>query len=326
MAARVRSVGSLALELVSKSRESALCAIRVFNDPHVGFKSETFIVLMVIAWTYMMHAYYRRQKVEYRYFKKEGARRVFDKTSRGAYKYWELERCLNADESPVDKDAANNLRFLVGLRHEIEHQMTKTLDNFLSGRYQACALNYNEYIKKLFGEQYGLDSYLTYSLQFIELTKEQLSGPSPQVTIPERLRAYVAAFDSGLSSDEFNSPKFACRLLFTKKLVNRPGQADRVIEFVDPNSELAAAISKEYWVKKEVEKKKYRPSRVVEAVQNAGFKKFKLQPDHLQFWRSENAKAPHLGYGVQVDETWYWYEGWVNKCIALCAAAGDKYV
>lgn len=40
---RIRSIGSLAAELVSKSRESALCAIRVFNDPHVSFKSETSI-------------------------------------------------------------------------------------------------------------------------------------------------------------------------------------------------------------------------------------------------------------------------------------------
>jgi len=38
-------------------------------------------------------------------------------------------------------DAANNLRFLIGLRHEIEHQMTMSLDNFLSARYQACALD-----------------------------------------------------------------------------------------------------------------------------------------------------------------------------------------
>jgi hypothetical protein len=52
-----------------KSREAALTAIRVFNDPQVSFKSETFIVLMVMAWTYLLHAYYRDAKVEYRYYK-----------------------------------------------------------------------------------------------------------------------------------------------------------------------------------------------------------------------------------------------------------------
>ena len=45
--------------------------------------------------------------------------------------------------SPIDKNTANNLKFLIGLRHEIEHQMTLSLDDYLSGRYQACILNYN---------------------------------------------------------------------------------------------------------------------------------------------------------------------------------------
>ncbi|MUV24956.1 DUF3644 domain-containing protein [Burkholderia thailandensis] len=195
MSTRNRTVGSLALELLAKSREAALCAVRVFNDPHVSFKSETFIVLMVVAWTYLLHAHYRRKGVEYRYFTKEGARRKFDRTKHGAFRYWELERCLNEKTSPIDRDTANNLRFLVGLRHEIEHQMTRSLDNFLSGRYQACSLNYNEYVKKLFGKRYGLDSYLTYSIQFIELSEEQISGTSAHRQIPERLRAYVAEWN-----------------------------------------------------------------------------------------------------------------------------------
>ena len=90
---RIRTIGSLSDELLSKSRESALCAIRVFNDPHVTFKSETFIVLMNIAWTYLMHAHFRKKGLEYRYFSKVGARRKFDRTKSGAFKYWELAGC-----------------------------------------------------------------------------------------------------------------------------------------------------------------------------------------------------------------------------------------
>ena len=63
MATCIRTIDSLADELLAKSKESALCAIRVFNDPHVSFKSETFIVLMNIAWTYLLHAYYRKKGV-----------------------------------------------------------------------------------------------------------------------------------------------------------------------------------------------------------------------------------------------------------------------
>lgn len=325
MATRKRTVGSLALELLAKSREAALCAIRVFNDPHVAFKSETFIVLMIIAWTYLLHAHYRRKGTEYRYYTLQGKRRQFDRTKHGAFKYWELERCINERTSPIDKDTANNLRFLIGLRHEIEHQMTRSLDNYLSGRYQACALNYNDHVKKLFGRRYGLDSHLTYSIQFVELTAEQVGGPAQAAQVPERLRAYIADFDAALDHEAYNSPRYSYRLLFKKKLVNKPGQADRVVEFIDPNSELAKSIDKEYWVKKEVERTKYLPSRVAEEVRKGGFANFRVQPEHVTMWKAEDAKNPAKGYGVQVEGAWYWYESWIKRCIELCQQAGDKY-
>ena len=186
-----------------------MTAIRVFNDPQVSFKSETFIVLMMIAWTYLLHAYYRGKRVEYRYYQQGPKRRAFDRTKHGAYKHWELERCLTDDRSPLDRDTANNLRFLIGLRHEIEHQMTRSLDAYLSGRYQACALNYNQYLKKLFGKRLGIDQQLAYSIQFLELSEEQVAGPKPEISIPERLRAFVAEFDGALTHDEYNNSRYS---------------------------------------------------------------------------------------------------------------------
>lgn len=302
-----------------------MSAIRVFNDPHISFKSETFIVLMVIAWTYLLHAHYRRKGVEYRYYTQTGKKRKFDRTKAGAFKYWELQRCLDEKSCPVDRDASNNLRFLIGLRHEIEHQMTRSLDNFMSGRYQACALNYNELVKKLFGKRYGLDGHLTYSIQFLELTQEQLAGPAPQADVPERLRAYIAQFDDALDHDAYNSPRYSYRLLFKRKLVNRPGQADRVVEFIDPKSDVAKAIDKEYWVHKEVERAKFKPSHVVAQVHAAGFKNFRVQREHVDMWKAEDAKNPAKGYGVEVEGVWYWYESWIKRCIELCSQSGNKY-
>lgn len=325
MAIRKRTIGSVKSELIAKSREAALSAIKVFNDPLISFKSEAYIVLMVIAWTYLLHAYYRSKNIEYRYHKQGNKRKVFDKTKKGAYKYWELERCLNEKKTPIDTDTANNLRFLIGLRHEIEHQMTRSLDSYLSGRYQACALNFNEYIKKLFGKQYGLDEHLTYSLQFVQIAQEQIQGAAPQAQIPENIRAYIAEYDGALEHDEYNNPKYSYRLLFKKKLVNKPGQADSVIEFINPESDIAKTIDKEYWVKKEVERPKFRASEVAKKVQEAGYKKFRVQPEHVRMWKSEDAKNQGKGYGVEVSGYWYWYESWVEKCIELCKLAGDEY-
>ena len=279
--------------------------------------------LMVIAWTYLMHAYYRGQGIEYRHHRQGPKRRVFDRTKHGAYKHWELERCLNHNRSPVDRDTANNLRFLIGLRHEIEHQGTRGLDEHLSARYQACALNFNHYIREWFGSRYALDHQLAHSIQFMRFKPPP--GKAKPTHIPKRVRDYISEFDGALTHDEYNSERYAYRLLFKKKLVNRPGQADQVVEFIDPQSDLAKTIDKEYWVKKEVERPKFRPTDVVAAVQAAGFPKFNVYTSHVEMWKQEMAKEPAKGYGVEVQGAWYWYRNWVDRCIELCEAAGDRF-
>lgn len=321
---RQRSVGSVRAELLRKSRESALSAVKIFNDPTTKFKSESFIVLMVISWTYLMHAHYRSKGIEYRYFQRNGKRRRFERTSHGAYKYWELERCLNEKRSPIDPISSSNLKFLIGLRHEIEHQMTSNLDNYLSGRYQACILNYNEYLKRLFGKEHGLDEHLTYSLQFVKLMREQLEN-GDSADVPPNLRAYIARFDDGISSEQYDDPRYSFRLLFTKKLANRRGQADKVVEFVEANTELAKTIEAEYWVKKEVERPKFRGTEVCLAVQAKGFSRFRVTPEHSRLWKSEDARKPDKGYGVSVQGYWYWYKRWIDRCLSVCAEAGEKY-
>lgn len=212
---------------------------------------------------------------------------------------------------------------MIGLRHEIEHQMTVSLDNYLSGRYQACVMNYNYYLKYLFGEHYGLDNHLTYSLQFSELTEEQILGVETEANIPERLRLYITKFDQTLTQEEFENPKYSYKLIIVRKLVNKPGQADRVMEFVPPNSDLEKEIHGVY--KREVEKKKYLVKHVVAEVQKAGFNKFRTNPEHVKMWKAEEAKNPAKGYGVEIHGIWYWYENWVKRVIELCEQAGDKY-
>jgi hypothetical protein len=160
----------------------------------------------------------------------------------------------------------------------------------------------------------------------VRLSEEQVGGANPEAAIPERLRTYIADFDAGLSHEEYNSERYSFRLLFKRKLVNRPGQADKVIEFIDPKSDLARAIDKEYWVKKEVERPKFRARDVVAEVKKAGFKQFRVFQEHVEMWKAEDAKNPAKGYGVDVQESWYWYQSWIDRCIELCKAAGDKYV
>ncbi len=319
-----RRVHSVAEELLTKAREAALSAVQVFNNPLIQFKSESYIVLMIIAWTYLLHAYYRRQGIEYRYFDQREQRKRFHRTKNRAFKYWELERCLNDDACPIDPDAANNLRFLIRLRHEIEHQMTTNLDNYLSGRYQACALNFNDCIKSLFGDSHGIDRHLMYALQFTELSQAQVSGIRVKPDVPKRLLSFIAEFDGTLSHEEFNNPRFSYRLLFKQRVVGKPNQADRVVEFIDPNSEIAKRIDKEYWVTKEVERPKFSAKQIVEIMNREGFPLFNVH-QHTQLWKSLDARNPSKGFGYQLGYQYWWYERWIDVVREHCQTNIQAY-
>ncbi|ASW00402.1 DUF3644 domain-containing protein [Paraburkholderia aromaticivorans] len=321
---RIRTIGSVSKELLKKSREAALAAVQVFNNPAITFKAEIYVVLMVISWTYLLHANYRKHGIEYRYYRMVGKRKRFDHTANGAEKYWELERCLNDKASPVDKNAANNLRFLIELRHEIEHQMTKRLDEFLSARFQACCLNYNDHIKNLFGDEHGIDKHLAFSLQFSSITRDHVNLLDQTVGLPGHILAFITGFDAKLTADEFNDPRFAYRILFVPKTANRKGQADQVIEFVKADSELAKGINAQYAVIKETERPKYLPKQVVAAMQAAGYPRFSMH-HHTQFWKQVDAKNPAKGLGTLVVKTWYWYEPWIEQVSAHCADNAAQY-
>lgn len=321
---RTRRTFSVSGELLTKSQEAALAAVQIFNSPVITFKSELFIITMNIAWTYLLHAYFRKKKIEYRYFKQKGKKRIFDKTAFGAHKHWELERCLNTGNSLIDKDTTNNLRFLIGIRHEIEHQMTSRIDSSLSAKFQACCLNYNKYAKKLFGEKHGIDRHLAFSLQFSSISQEQINLlPAPN-EMPSHIKAFIEGFEGNLSTDEFNNPKFAYRVLFVAKTANHKGQEDQVIEFVKPDSELAQNMNKAYTVIKETERMKYLPSGIVERMKNEGYSLFNMQ-SHTNLWKQLEAKNPAKGYGVIVQKTWYWYEKWLDQVKKHCSENAQRY-
>lgn len=316
-AKRKRRLYSVSDELVAKSREAALAAVQIFNNPQITFKAEIFIVLMTIGWTYLLHGYYRKKGIEYRYFDKIKNRRKFHKTAKGAFKYWELERCLNERRSPVDADMANNLRFLIGIRHEIEHQMTSKIDASFSAKFQACCLNYNDLVKKLFGEAAGIDRHLAFSLQFSSVSKNQVDLLSARPELPANIEAFVKDFESTLTEDQYNSQKFAYRVFFVAKTANRKGQADEVIEFVKPDSEIAKSANISYAMIRETERPKYLPSKIVAIMQEEGFIGFKTHL-HTEFWQAQDAKNLAKGFGVQVEKTWYWYENWLERVREHC--------
>lgn len=294
-----------------------LCAVQIFNNPNVVFKSESFIVLSHIAWTYLMHSYYKAKGIDCRYYEQRAQRKRYDKTKRGSFKYWELERCLDDNNCPIGSVSKLNLKFLIGLRHEIEHQMTTRLDDYLSARFQACCLNYNHYIKELFGNEYGIDKYLSFSLQFSSITEEHAKQLKEFSELPKKIAAYINDFDDNVSDDEFNNPQYSYRVLYVPKTANRKGQADKVIEFIPSDSPEAEGLNKEYVLIKDREKPKHLPSEIIKEMKKKGFIKFGMH-QHTSLWKQSEAKNPAKGFGVTVANTWYWYDTWLKEVEKYC--------
>ena len=144
-----------------------IAAVHIFNGAGLTFRAELFIVTSVIAWTYLLHAWFRREGIDYRYKEADGTIR---KTKQGEDCYWELGKCLKHARCPVPAGTIKNLQFLLEIRHEIEHRSTSRIDDAISAKLQACCINFNDAIKDLFGAQYGLERRLPIALQFVTWT------------------------------------------------------------------------------------------------------------------------------------------------------------
>src|SRR5215469_9767318 len=90
-----RLIHSERIDLIEKAREAMLSAVQIYNNPLISFKTESFIVLSIIAWTYLLHAHYRSEKVEYRYVSQRGKRKQYVRNPDGSVRYWELRECIS---------------------------------------------------------------------------------------------------------------------------------------------------------------------------------------------------------------------------------------
>ncbi len=319
---RKRRYSSFATELVKKAREAILAAVQIFNNPRVEFKSELFIVTTVIGWTYLLHAYYRKKGIEYRQFTQSKAKRQFIRTKFRAIRTWSLEECLSCEKCPLDDIVKKNLLFLIGIRHEIEHQMTSRVDEQLSAKFQAAALNFNTAIKKLFGEKYSLDREHAFSIQFSGIDEGTAKQLLAEPDLPQNIRSFVVQFESDMPQEEYDDPRFSYRVAFVRKTSNSKTAADKVVQFVVPGSETAAQINKVFL--KETEKVKYRPTTVVKQMRAEGYTKFGIK-QHTDLWKAKDAKNSRFQFGVKVEDAWFWYESWVTEVRKHCKENENVY-
>ena len=231
---------------LEKARSSALAAVENYNKPGVAFRTRTYTVLMVIAWTALFHAVFYRRKVKPWYVRSGTGKGTRYAYVEGEPKHWELSECLNQYWSDKNPPERQNLEFVLRLRHKIEHRDHPELDPALYGECQAMLMNFEDLLTDEFGADFALAEDLGIALQFSALR------PRQQEEALRRLEAsaagdvldFVQTFRAGLPPEVLESSKFSLKVFLVPKLANRESACDLAVEFVpfdaDKPDEMAA--------------------------------------------------------------------------------------
>ena len=224
--------------ILESSLNSAFTAVETYNRPRTQFRIENYIILMVIAWTKLFHAYFQTTMGE-RYFYKEKNGRF--KRIDGEKKAWELAECIKNYQKSVSDNrlsdaAVANLKFFIGIRNKIEHRYwdSAALDILLFGECQSLLYNYENMIVSLFGEDYSLNTSLAYALQFSHLrATEQLKAQRELLSKDmQDIKKYIDKYKTDLPDDVYNSQEYSVKLLQIPKVSNT-NRSDLSVEFVN---------------------------------------------------------------------------------------------
>lgn len=222
---------------LEKCRSAAIAAVDVYNRPSPRFRTAHYIILIVVAWTGLLHAIFYRKRIKPWYRKKgKGTNPKRDRYDRvdGDPKHWDLAECLRqyyGTDNPPDR---KNLEFLIGLRNKIEHRQLPELDAGLYGECQAALMNLETLISNHFGSRYALTEQLAVALQFSGLVpaEKRKAAGKLAAAAAKTVKDYVEKFRTGLPSSTLNSTKYSFNVYLVPKVANRKQFADAAVEFI----------------------------------------------------------------------------------------------
>ncbi|HSZ74118.1 MAG TPA: DUF3644 domain-containing protein [Rhizomicrobium sp.] len=258
-------------ERLVRAREAMILAVQVFNGPSFLFKTELFAVLANIAWTYLLHEYYSRKKTNI--IGADG-------------KSLALSNMIDRPDCPLSAGMKRNLHSIKKIRDEVEHLLLKRNDSKWCALFQACCLNFDATLRKLFGDKVSLQRELSFALQFAKLDFEQIIEAQKHDVSPE-IDALDARLREGLSEEDLGDLEYQFRVVYT---FDNATKASAHIQFIQPDSDQADAIRNVLLKYKLADEAyPYKPTRVVELVAAKSGKKF-TSNNHAQAWHLYKAR------------------------------------
>jgi len=295
---------------VHKAVEIMKTAIMVYNNNMIMTRSETFIVLSVIAWTYLLHARFSQGGVKPVYLTPDGNPVLVD----GKEKCWELGHCINQPQSALSKGQANNLKYIIAIRNEVEHRSNEDINDDVQSKLQATALNFLKYAKEQFGSKFDFSHDLAFTIQLQALTLQSPNMVKGDGAVAKAVAAVNALLEAPMSTADFNDPDYAYRVYVVPKVSNNSKKADQAVSYSPVGSNVEVAI-------KQVERPKFRMTDAIQMLTEQGVPNV-TSHTFTQAWKAEDLKAPAKGLAIQLGGQWFWYQEGVDRIGDILKAAG----
>ena len=328
------AAGDLAEEyrLLANARESALAAVRIYNDPVAGYRTETFIVLMVGAWNSLFQAILERDGIDY--FERDASRdQVLIDGRAKVLGTWELVHLALADDE--HRAVRANIDFFLKLRNQIAHRYLPALDTEIVGEAQAVLLNFEEVLLAEFGKEATLGEQLAVPLQLSGFRSDGslASLRQAQAHLPVNVSDFLAQHRADVDDEVLADPRYCLRIFFVPVTANRERSADAVVRFVPPGTaspQLQAELAKLGVVTKRkitpvASADLFKPKEVVNLVAERLPHRFTINT-HTACWKHFGVRPPQRASEPEATDQRYccwdrlsngygYTEAWVEKLV-----------
>ena len=253
-------------------------------------------MMMVIAWTSILHAIFERDSVDYFYKDSDDNAVCVDRDK----KAWEITECVKKHYAGQTTAITTNLEFAVRLRNKIEHRFVPSLDVHVAGECQALLLNFDDLMVAEFGDYFSLREQLAVPLQTTSVRS------SSQTDILRRfqgknyddLMEFLEAFRGDLDDKVYTDPRYSFRVYLIPKIGNHQSSSDAAFEFVkyDPSEpEEMESLRQHVALIKDrqvpvVNPGRYKPSQVARLVEEAVARPFSVH-NHRQAYLMYEIRA-----------------------------------
>lgn len=218
-------------ERLVRAREAMILAVHLFNSTSIKFKTECFVVLANIAWTYLFHEYFCRNKGE-------DSIKIDEKRNKSLTQMINEYQELLPDKEPLPEGVKRNLKAIIKIRNIVEHSLLGQGEKRWYSIFQACCLNFDKYLCSFFGDNQLTLSYdLSFSLQFVKPEISQLSQLM-EYNIPPQIKALDQALQKQ-PSEILQSTDYQFQVCY---VLNKSNKSEAHYRFFNSNEEEAIKI------------------------------------------------------------------------------------